>query len=713
MMTPQRKVHVAARLGMAMAIAGLTLVSGVAVAAPQHDSQLTPQPDPTADFSIVKGQVHAQTDFPEVVKIQTLIPGGIGGDCGGTIIDDRWVLSAGHCFSPSLKATVAITAYTPFGAAIDGKTYPVQYQAKTVYIHPRYANTRDGLPYDIALIELETPISSGVPRDANGTVLARDPKVTPYVPVVDLARNSDPLPREGMAQVVGRGASGFTVLEEGGRRFGRHTGDLTELRSAAVPFKPTCASSVMVCANDTEDYTTLGDLPPKDRHDPERHRHPATCVGDSGGPIFREVNGKRQQVGLVSHARASVKEQRFWEGDVCGRVQTNFSSVTYLRPWIDAVMADPPALGQAIPDPELPLPSVSTGPAPVAPNNPAGQRQVTPYVPALGDTRSVLATLPNPRGRAVAWPIRPVTHSDGSELAIGVNQLRTGLTPTAKARTIALLASETAHADALASGVLQRDADLYLTDPTHLERPVGNALQARGYSEVWILGGPQAVSPAVESAVAASGVKVRRIAGADRTQTAAAIAAIAQERAGHAPNTTYIARAFGDAEHETRAWADAIAIGGLAARTGNPIRLSATEQLSDAVRRALPARASTTVIGGPGAVSPAVLAALQSVTGRTPARIAGSNRADTAVQISQAYTDPKRAIVIDGYGKESWLLGFSLAGLAHDLNAPILLANGDALTPETLRRLEQLRPAQTICIGAPGLCADVQRATRR
>lgn len=685
-------------------MAGVTLVSGVGLPVQAQE--------PTGEFSIVKGETHAQTDYPEVVKIETLVVGGVGGDCGGTILNDRWVLTAGHCFSPSIKATIDITAYTPFGAAADGKTYPVHYQAKTVYIHPRFSNTTKGLPYDVALVELDQPISSGVPRDADGKELPRDPKVELKVPTVEIAKALEPVNRNGMARVVGRGVTGFKISDFNGQRVGTMTGDPAELRSAQVPFKDDCELSAMICANDTVDHTKLEDLPLDERHDPNNHRHPASCVGDSGGPLFIEADGKRRQVGLVSHARAGIPERKFWEGDVCGRVTTQYSSLSYLRPWIDSVLAAPPTQGQAIQDPELPLPPVTGRLAFESPNNPAGQNLVTPYVPSLGDTRPVLATLPKPRGRQVHWAIRPTTSEDGSDLAIGVNRLRKGLEQPTDPRTIALISSETKHADALASGVLQQFADLYLTNPDSLEPQVGQALKEMGYKEVWILGGPQAVSPVVEDALKQQGLAVRRIAGADRTQTAVAIANAAKERRGNTPATTYIARAFGDEHSETRAWADSIAIGGLAARSGNPVLLSATNELSSAARASLTKGAATTVVGGPGAISPKVAGALREVTGKAPVRLAGSNRAETAVQIGRAFTDAKRAIIIDGHGKDAWQLGFSVAGLSQSLNAPILLAGGDVLTPETLNELKRMELEQTICIGADSLCAEVRRVFR-
>lgn len=689
----------------ALAATGIALVNGPLLPAKAEE--------PTAEYSIVQGQAHAQTDFPEVVKIETVVEGGVGGNCGGTIIDDRWILTAGHCINPKINAMVLVTAYTPFGAAADGKTYPVHYPVKTAYIHPRYADTTWGRPFDIAVLELQNPISSGVPKDEQGKVLARDPKAELKVPTVTLTPNLEPLQRTGVARVVGRGKTGFKVQEINGRRVGTLTGDLQELRSAQIPFQAQCDPAIMLCANNPVDYTTLKDVAPNDRHDPERYRNPASCLGDSGGPLFVESEGgHRRQVGLVSHVIVKNAEYLYWEGDVCGRLVTRYTALSYLRPWVEEIMANPPAATQQIPEFNLTVPTASDGAVVDEPSrNPDGDSPRYPYYPELGVHRPVLDTLPKPGPGQVTWPIVAGNQAAGSDLAIGVSRLRKGLAPR-QAGGFALLASETKHADALASGILQRHADLYLTDPTTLEPQVLEELKTNGITEVAVLGGPQAVSPAVEAKLVAEGIRTWRIAGADRTQTAEAIASVASTLGGHKGTTTYVARAFGDAGDETRSWADAIALGGLAATHANPIALSDSQALSAPARTHLPKGKAATVIGGPGAVSPAVASQIQAVTGVAPVRLAGANRADTAVQIAKQYTGTKKVIVIDGYAQDAWQLGFSLAGLSQSLNAPILLVSGSSIPPETHQRLEAMKVDQAICIGDKGMCAEVERITK-
>ncbi|HVN11286.1 MAG TPA: cell wall-binding repeat-containing protein [Kineosporiaceae bacterium] len=100
----------------------------------------------------------------------------------------------------------------------------------------------------------------------------------------------------------------------------------------------------------------------------------------------------------------------------------------------------------------------------------------------------------------------------------------------------ALLASGVKFPDALAGGALAFGGALpiLLTDPASLSPQAAAAIHDLGIQQVVILGGPAAVSAAVESALAALGVTTTRLAGATRTATAAAIATYAGTTLGWA-----------------------------------------------------------------------------------------------------------------------------------------------------------------------------------
>jgi putative cell wall-binding protein len=90
----------------------------------------------------------------------------------------------------------------------------------------------------------------------------------------------------------------------------------------------------------------------------------------------------------------------------------------------------------------------------------------------------------------------------------------------------AFLARADVYADALtaSAGIAIREAPLFLTSPDSLDPRVAAELERRGTSHIYILGGEQAISPAVESDLQSRGMTTERLAGATRVETALAIA---------------------------------------------------------------------------------------------------------------------------------------------------------------------------------------------
>jgi putative cell wall-binding protein/alpha-tubulin suppressor-like RCC1 family protein len=140
------------------------------------------------------------------------------------------------------------------------------------------------------------------------------------------------------------------------------------------------------------------------------------------------------------------------------------------------------------------------------------------------------------------------------------------------ART-AFLASGTVLPDALAASPVADAAGLpiMLTDPATLSPQVAASITDDHVQHVVILGGTSAVGAAVESAVRTLGVSTQRVAGADRTLTAAAVAAWAIGHAGFA--TTGVALARGD---QAGGGVDALSLSVLAAHRRDPLLLTAS-----------------------------------------------------------------------------------------------------------------------------------------
>merc|ERR1719400_1260001 len=83
---------------------GVLLLSLVAAA-----SALQGQP-PLPAHRIVGGEEAADGEFPFQVSLRTLNVIGMTHFCGGSIIDENWILTAGHCCAGQIPATLHVTA---------------------------------------------------------------------------------------------------------------------------------------------------------------------------------------------------------------------------------------------------------------------------------------------------------------------------------------------------------------------------------------------------------------------------------------------------------------------------------------------------------------------------------------------------------------------------------------------------------------------------
>ncbi|HUG84539.1 MAG TPA: cell wall-binding repeat-containing protein, partial [Euzebya sp.] len=275
-------------------------------------------------------------------------------------------------------------------------------------------------------------------------------------------------------------------------------------------------------------------------------------------------------------------------------------------------------------------------------------------------------------------------------------------------------------ADALASGLLQREAPLLLVPS---QGPVPDRILAEiqrlGAGRATILGGTGAVSAAVADQLSGGGIVVDRRFGGSRIETAIDIARFEAPDA----TTAIMARAFpSNPDDPTQGFADALGAGAMAAERSWPILLSDTGSLTAATRAYLADSDITEIklIGGTAALSADVEFAINGM-GIATERLAGPTRGSTALEISKelgadSAADVAHVILVDGTAPDGWAGGFASARRAAELNAPILLADGVRLLPESEAFLEpgstfaQAGDLTVTCVVHPLACTEGRRA---
>ena len=252
------------------ATVSLACAAALLFPAPEARAQQIADQINQSTLRIVGGTAVRQGQYPFMASVyfesssdsRLFFPG-----CGGSIISDRWIVTAAHCmFNPSTGERLPPSAIAVRVGAVDlaGDEGELILAQNTI-THPSY-NTRN-FQSDIALIELSRPVSS---------------------PTIALPTPSSDVPIVGESTIV----AGWGTTSEGGFQ----SGNLLEVslpivsHAACLPVYPnTLDPDANVCAGG---FTTGG----RD-----------SCQGDSGGPLFVSRENTWVQAGVVSYGEGCAR----------------------------------------------------------------------------------------------------------------------------------------------------------------------------------------------------------------------------------------------------------------------------------------------------------------------------------------------------------------------------------------------------------------------
>merc|ERR1719430_708968 len=249
---------------------------------------------------IVGGDEASPGEWPWIVVFSFgASDGSQAGGCGGTLVADRWVVTAAHCVAGKNVDSISVVIgehkirsdYYYISDDDDFDDIRKNLGLETIIIHEDYWAKQ----HDIALLKLKEPLDLSV-----------------YTPAC--------LPASG---VDFAGETGW-VYGWGTTEMGGHISDTLRETTQTILSNEECMTKggenddyVYYMADSLTDDMICGEAPGQD-----------SCQGDSGGPFTVEVAGNHHLVGVVSWGHGCAVEG----------LPGVYSSVSYHREWLDHQM---------------------------------------------------------------------------------------------------------------------------------------------------------------------------------------------------------------------------------------------------------------------------------------------------------------------------------------------------------------------------------------
>merc|ERR1712179_203697 len=241
--------------------------------------------DQNPESRIVGGGLADSGEWPWQVSLQLRQFFNFAHICGGSIINSKWVVTAAHCVDGQSRTSLRIKAGVNTASSSDGQVKSI----KTVIMHGQYSSSTGGYPNDIALLELDSPLT-----------------LNDFVKTV-------PMPSSKDQNFEGNSDCWITGW---GKLSGSHSSGSDILYEARMP---TISNSE--CRSR---WTGITGATIYDHHICLLEQQVSACSGDSGGPYVCRVNGEYVLAGVTS-----------WGLSTCtGEYPSVYTRVSHFIDWI-------------------------------------------------------------------------------------------------------------------------------------------------------------------------------------------------------------------------------------------------------------------------------------------------------------------------------------------------------------------------------------------